>query len=84
MVGSFSSPGLSVNVRRRLGRVDHIFISCLECEFVGEWIPPDNAMFYQADLNMPGAIVKLVDFAGTRKIIQFKRGAYVTLLPNTE
>jgi hypothetical protein len=61
--------------------VDHIYIACLECRFVGSWNTsgPDDILYIAENGN---AEVRLVELNGTRKVISFRKGAYVTILPS--
>ncbi len=71
--------GISVHrVSNKPEKIEHIFISCLEIKLKGDW-EFDPTLFYRA-VNLNNEI-SVVELNGTRKIIKFKKGAYVTILP---
>ncbi len=61
------------------GKVDHTYIACLECRFVGSW-EVDSAMHYRAIGD--DAEVKGVRLDATRFYILFRKGALVALVPS--
>ena len=76
------TPNPLIHAHRRYSdkeAIDHVFISFLECRFRGFWNLRSSQISYVS--SGEESAVNLVEMNGTRKTINFKKGAYVTILP---
>ena len=78
-ISTHGSSSISVHRGSQGKSIDHTFITCLECRFIGEW-QVDSQLHYRA--NIEGAELKLVRVDGTRLYLAFRLSAIVKLLPS--
>jgi len=68
---------ITVHRREQTGKLDHVYLSCLEVRFIGAW-NCDASMHYR---SAGDAEVRLVEANGVRRYFKFKDDSFVTLLP---